>query len=82
MKKSRFSDSAIMAILKQAEEGSTVPDLCRAHELGPSITFPFSALRSPGQGRLSTAVNNIRGSGFRANGFVRYFSKVFKQKKL
>jgi hypothetical protein len=31
MKKSQFSDSAIMAILKQAEAGSIVPDLCRKH---------------------------------------------------
>ncbi len=31
MKKSRFSDSQIMAILKQAEGGTLVPDLCREH---------------------------------------------------
>ena len=38
MKKSRYSDSQIMAILKQAEAGSPVPELCR--ELGmSSATF-------------------------------------------
>jgi putative transposase len=31
MKKSRFSDSQIMAILKQAESGVPVPELCREH---------------------------------------------------
>ncbi|MFC7419305.1 transposase, partial [Iodobacter arcticus] len=31
MKAARYSDSQIMAILKQAEAGSTVPDLCREH---------------------------------------------------
>ena len=31
MKQSRYSDSQIIAILKQAEAGSTVPDLCREH---------------------------------------------------
>jgi putative transposase len=30
MKKSRFSDSQIMAILKQAEGGVAVPELCQA----------------------------------------------------
>ena len=31
MKKSRYSDSQIMAILKQAESGVLVPQLCREH---------------------------------------------------
>lgn len=38
MKKSRFSDSKIIAILKQAEAGSAVPDLCREHSIS-SATF-------------------------------------------
>ena len=38
MKKSRYSDSQIMAILKQAEAGTPVPQLCREH--GMSVTFP------------------------------------------
>ncbi|WP_394358863.1 MULTISPECIES: transposase, partial [Enterobacteriaceae] len=29
MKTSRFSDAQIIAILKQAESGSPVPELCR-----------------------------------------------------
>lgn len=31
VKKSRFTDSQIIGILKQAEAGSAVPDLCREH---------------------------------------------------
>ena len=31
MKKSRYSDSQILAILKQAESGTPVPVLCREH---------------------------------------------------
>jgi len=32
MKTSRYSDSQILAILKQAEAGTPVPALCREHE--------------------------------------------------
>ncbi len=38
MKTSRFSDSQIIAILKQAEAGSQVPALCREHGIS-SATF-------------------------------------------
>ena len=31
MKKSRYTDSQIMAILKQAEAGTPIPELCREH---------------------------------------------------
>ena len=38
MKKSRFSDSQIMAVLKQAQAGTPVPELCREHGIS-SATF-------------------------------------------
>jgi putative transposase len=38
MRKSRFTDSQIMAILKQAESGVPVPELCREHGMS-SATF-------------------------------------------
>ena len=38
MKTSRFSDSQIISILKQAEAGSPVPELCREHGIS-SATF-------------------------------------------
>lgn len=38
MKKSRFTDTQILAILKQAENGIPVPDLCREHGMS-SATF-------------------------------------------
>ncbi len=38
MKRSKFSDSQIMAILKQAEAGLSVPELCREHSIS-SATF-------------------------------------------
>jgi putative transposase len=38
LKKSRFTDSQIIAILKQAEAGTPVPELCREHGIS-SATF-------------------------------------------
>lgn len=38
MKKSRFTDSQIMAVLKQAEGATPVPELCREHGIS-SATF-------------------------------------------
>jgi hypothetical protein len=35
MKRSRFTDNQIMAVLKQAEGGTSAPDLC-LHTLKPS----------------------------------------------
>lgn len=38
MKKSRFTDSQIFSVLKQAENGIPVPELCREHGMS-SATF-------------------------------------------
>lgn len=38
IKKSRFTDSQIIAVLKQAEAGTPVPELCREHGIS-SATF-------------------------------------------
>lgn len=41
MKTSRFSDSQIMAILKQAEAGSPVPELCREHGVSTATFYKW-----------------------------------------
>lgn len=38
MKTSKYSDSLIMSILKQAEAGTSIPNLCREHGMS-SATF-------------------------------------------
>ena len=41
MRKSRYSDSQIMAILKQAEAGTPVPALCREHGMGSALFYKW-----------------------------------------
>jgi putative transposase len=43
MRTSRYSDSQIMAILKQAEAGTPVPDLCREHGMSSASFYKWRA---------------------------------------
>lgn len=43
MKKSRYTDSQIMAILKQAEVGTPVPELCREHGMSSASFYKWRA---------------------------------------
>ena len=43
MKKSRYSDSQILAILKQAEAGTPVPELCREHGMSSATFYKWRA---------------------------------------
>lgn len=43
MKKSRFTDSQIIAILKQAEAGTPVPELCREHGISSASFYKWRA---------------------------------------
>jgi putative transposase len=43
MKKSRYSDSQILAILKQAESGTPVPVLCREHGMSNASFYKWRA---------------------------------------
>jgi len=39
MKKSRYTDSQILAIIKQNESGISVPDLCREHGMSDAAFY-------------------------------------------
>lgn len=43
MKISRFTDSQIMQILKQAEAGISVPELCREHSMSSATFYKWRA---------------------------------------
>jgi Transposase. len=41
MKKSRFTDSQILAILKQAESGVSISELCRQHGMSSAAFYKW-----------------------------------------
>lgn len=43
MKKSKFSDSQIIGVLKQAEGGTPIPDLCREHGVSNATFYKWRA---------------------------------------
>ena len=43
MRKSRYSDNQILAILKQAEAGTPVPELCREHGMSSALFYRWRA---------------------------------------
>ncbi len=57
MKKSRFSDSQIMQILKQAENGVPVVDLCREHGIGNATFYKW---RSKYGGMDASMIANMK----------------------
>jgi len=44
MKTSRYSDSQILSILKQAESGVPVPELCREHGMSSAWFYKWRDL--------------------------------------
>ena len=52
MKKSRYSDSQILAILKQNEAGTKVSDLCREHGMSEATFYKWRA-KFGGYGRVA-----------------------------
>ena len=43
MRKSRYTDNQIISILKQAEAGTPIPDLCREHGMSSALFYKWRA---------------------------------------
>ena len=52
MKKTHFTDSQILAILKQAESDVPIPDLCREHGMGNLLSDNYGGMDASSMTRM------------------------------
>lgn len=65
MKQSRYSDSQIMSILKQAEAGTPVPELCRDHGMSSASFYKWRAKYGGMDASLMTEMKELRAENAR-----------------
>ena len=59
MKKSRYTDNQILAILKQAEVGTPVPELCREHGMSSAAFYKWRAKYGGMDASLMARLNEL-----------------------
>ena len=65
MKKSRYSDSQIISILKQAEAGTPVPELCREHGMSNASFYKWRAKYGGMDASLMTRMKELEAENSR-----------------
>ena len=59
MKKSRFTDSQIMAILKQGEAGVPVAEICREHSISQALYYRWRSKYAGADASLITKYKEL-----------------------
>ena len=75
MRTSRFSDSQIIAILKQAEGGSPVPELCREHGISSATFYKWRAKYGGMDASLMARMKELEGEN-------RRLKKMYAEERL
>jgi len=75
MKKSRFTESQIMAILKQNETGASVPDLCREHGISSASFYKWRSKYSGMDASLTKRMKELEDEN-------RRLKKMYAEEKL
>ena len=65
MKKSRYPDSQIISILKQAEAGTPVPELCREHGMSNASFYKWRAKYGGMDASLMTRMKELEAENSR-----------------
>ena len=79
MRKSRFSEAQIMAVLRQAESGVAVPELCREHGLS---TASFYNWRSKYGGMDASMMSQMKALEDENRRLKRMFADLSMQAEL
>lgn len=77
MRTSRYSDSQIMAILKQSEAGTPVPDLCREHGMSSATFYKWRAKFGGMDASLMSRLKELEDENRRDVGPVKMFTKAW-----
>ena len=75
MKKPRYSDSQIMAILKQAESGTPVPELCREHGMSSASFYKWRSKYGGMDASLMTRLKELEAEN-------RRLKKMYAEERL
>jgi len=70
MKKAHFTDSQIMAILKKADSGVAIPELCREHGMSDSSFYKWRTKYGGMDASLMTRMKELEGQNRRLMLFV------------
>jgi putative transposase len=79
MKKSRFTEAQIVGILRQAEGGMPVPDLCREHGIS---TATFYSWRAKYGGMDSSMVSEMKSVQEENRRLKKMFAELSMQNEL
>ena len=79
MKKSRFTESQIMAILRQAEGGVPVLELCREHQMSSATFYKW---RSKYGGMDASMISEIKGLEDENRRLKKMFAELSMQNDL
>ena len=79
MRKSRFSDAQIMGILRQAEGGLAVVDLCREHAISNATFYKW---RSKYGGMDASMISEMKGIEDENRRLKKMFAELSMQNEL
>jgi putative transposase len=79
MKKSRFSDAQVLSILRQAECGMAVPELCREHSISAATFYKW---RSKFGGMDASMMSELKSTQDENRRLKKMFAELSMQNEL